>query len=104
MIELRDREYDPQTEEIFFNVYKDGIETVWIAVYDRGEELNLSDIFPVMNSSSSLGVVGVRQLIRALKKEFPKATKLSMLRFGGAKHIISDNEYDEESHSVEWKL
>jgi hypothetical protein len=104
MIELKDREYDPETKEIFFNVYKDGVETVWIVVFDKGEELHLGDIFPLINSSSSLGVVGVRQLIRALKKEFPRVTKLSMSRFGGAKHLIADNEYDEESHSVEWKM
>ena len=105
-IELRDREYEPQTKQIFFNVYVDGVQTVWIAVYDRGDELHLSDIFPIINRSGALGIGGVRQLVRELKKEFPRATKLSMIRYGGAKHQLEDPEPDteEEYHTVEWKL
>ena len=76
MIELRNRSYGEYNKhfgsrEIFFDVYKNGVETVYIVVYDAGELLHLQDIWPTgAESDNILGVVGVRQLIRELKKIF----------------------------------
>ncbi len=111
-VELRNRSYGEYNErfgsrEIFFDVYKDGVETVYIVVYDAGELLHLQDIWPTGEESDNiLGVVGVRQLIRELKKVFPRATKISMIRYGGAKHQLEDPKPDteEEYHAVEWKI
>jgi len=101
MIELRDREYDPETKEIYFTVYKDGIETAWIVVYDRGEELNVQDIFPSGGQQGNIiGVIGIRQLFRLLKKEFPHAIRLTGVRYGGAKHLDEDETFHEVSYRI----
>ena len=106
MIELKDRDHNSFTEEISFNIYKDGDEIAWMTLTDRGDELYIQDIFPSLESDSRdpLGVSGVRELLRALKREFPFATKISGWRYGGSKHITSDNEYDEEGHFVELRI
>ena len=38
MIELINRHYEPSSKEISFDIYKDGVETAWIVVYDKGDE------------------------------------------------------------------
>ena len=106
MIVLKDREYNSATEEISFNIYRDGDEIAWVTLYDRGDELSISDIYPSLesNSSNAFGVVGIRELLRVLKREFPHATKISGWRYGGSQHTTSDNELDEQGHFVEWKI
>ena len=114
MIELRNRSYGEYNErfgskEIEFDIYKDGVETAWIVVFDSGEELHIQDLFPTGNElddrdsdDNIIGVVGVRQLFRLLKEEFPNATRLTGTRYGGAQHIDEDS--DIESHEVSYRI
>jgi len=102
MIELINRHYEPSSKEISFDIYKDGVETAWIVVYDKGDELTVQDIFPSGDRDYNvLGVTGIRELLRKLKEEFPRATKLTKWRYGGAKYFEDE---DSDGHYVEYKI
>lgn len=106
-IELRNRHYGEfnkhfGSSEITFDIYIDGVETAWLTVYDTGEELHIQDIFPSIDGANVFGVVGIRQLLRTLKKEFPNATRLTGTRYGGAQHMDEDS--DIESHEVSYRI
>lgn len=104
-VRLTDREFEPSTGETFFNIEVNGIPTAEITVIERGNVLNISDLFPLkgITDDMPLGVSGIMAIKSELKKYFPHATTVTGWRYGGAR-LTHSGEEEIEPVRIEYPL